>query len=85
VPAGRTAWFNSIVTPSGLGSDGATIVFQGQTISFSADNNALGVKPVDSNAQNPYPNSGHAGMPESFKPYATRAQQHESLTGLHPS
>ncbi|MDQ5858482.1 MAG: hypothetical protein M3542_09450, partial [Acidobacteriota bacterium] len=29
--------------------------------------NALGIKPVDGNAQNPYPNSDHAGTPENFK------------------
>jgi hypothetical protein len=36
---------------------------------FSADYNALAVKPVDDKVQNPYLNSDHAGTPETFKPY----------------
>jgi SdrD B-like domain len=36
---------------------------------FGADYNALGVKPVDGSAANPYPNSHHAGTPENFKDY----------------
>jgi hypothetical protein len=31
--------------------------------------NAVGIKPVDGSAQNPYANSDHAGTPENFKPY----------------
>jgi hypothetical protein len=37
--------------------------------SFSADNNLLGVKPVDANKKNPYLNSDHAGTPENFKQF----------------
>jgi hypothetical protein len=33
---------------------------------FSADYNALGVKPVDDNKRNPYLNDDHAGTPENF-------------------
>lgn len=33
---------------------------------FSPDYNALGVKPVDGSAVNPYANSHHAGTPENF-------------------
>ena len=36
---------------------------------FSTDYNALGVKPVDGSAANPYPNSHHAGTPENFTDY----------------
>jgi hypothetical protein len=32
---------------------------------------AVGIKPVDGSAQNPYPNSDRAGTPENFKPYVT--------------
>lgn len=38
---------------------------------FSADYNALGVKPVDDNHASQYQNSDHAGTPENFKPYVT--------------
>jgi hypothetical protein len=38
---------------------------------FSTDGAALGVKPVDGDQSNPYPNSDHAGTPESFKQYVT--------------
>jgi hypothetical protein len=34
---------------------------------FSADYNALGVKPVDDNKKNPYLNNDHAGTPENDK------------------
>jgi hypothetical protein len=34
---------------------------------FAPDSNAIGVKPVDGDKKNPYPNSDHAGTPESFK------------------
>jgi hypothetical protein len=37
--------------------------------SFSADPNSVGAKPVDGSISNPYPNSDHAGTPESFKAY----------------
>jgi hypothetical protein len=33
---------------------------------FSTDNNALNVKPVDSNKLSQYPNSDHAGTPEAY-------------------
>jgi hypothetical protein len=36
---------------------------------FSADYNALGVKPVDDNDASAYQNSDHAGTPENFKPF----------------
>lgn len=36
---------------------------------FSADYNAIGVKPVDGDKLNPYHNSDHAGTPENFKSY----------------
>jgi len=38
---------------------------------FSTDDSVLGVKPVDGGQSNPYPNSDHAGTPESFKPFVT--------------
>jgi len=37
--------------------------------SFSTDNNALSVKPVDSNSLSAYTNSDHAGTPEAFKAF----------------
>src|SRR5262249_55626091 len=37
--------------------------------SFSPDNNALGVKPIDANTGSIYLNSDHAGTPENFKPF----------------
>jgi hypothetical protein len=36
---------------------------------FSLDYNLLGVKPVDGNSQNPYPNGDLAGTPENFKTF----------------
>ncbi len=38
---------------------------------FSADYNALGVKPVDDNHASIYQNSDHAGTPENFRAYVT--------------
>jgi hypothetical protein len=38
---------------------------------FSTDNNALGVKPVDDNQASQYKNSDHAGTPENFKSSVT--------------
>jgi hypothetical protein len=38
---------------------------------FSTDNNALNVKPVDSNSASAYHNSDHAGTPEAFKAFVT--------------
>ncbi len=38
---------------------------------FSTDNNALGVKPVDDNQASQYKNSDHAGTPENFKSFVT--------------
>ncbi|MGA7274909.1 MAG: hypothetical protein WBX14_08715 [Candidatus Udaeobacter sp.] len=38
---------------------------------FDADPSNLGVKPVDANSQNPYPNSDKAGTPENFKSFVT--------------
>lgn len=35
--------------------------------SFSSDNNALGVKPIDAGSGSLYMNSDHAGTPEDFK------------------
>jgi len=39
--------------------------------SFSADYNALGVKPVDDNKASQYQNSDHAGTPEDYKDFVT--------------
>lgn len=39
--------------------------------SFSTDYNALGVKPVSVNTQNPYNNQDIAGTPENFKAFVT--------------
>jgi len=36
---------------------------------FDADPTNLGVKPVDGNSQNPYPNGDLAGTPENFKQF----------------
>ena len=36
---------------------------------FSPDNNALNVKPLDSNSATAYKNSDHAGTPEAFKSF----------------
>jgi SdrD B-like domain len=36
---------------------------------FSTDYNALGVKPIDGSAANPYANSHHAGTPENFNDF----------------
>jgi len=38
---------------------------------FSTDNNALGVKPVDDNQASQYKNADHAGTPENFKSFVT--------------
>ncbi len=45
----------------------ATAVYK----SFSADYNALNVKPVDDNQASAYRNSDHAGTPEAFTAYVT--------------
>jgi hypothetical protein len=39
--------------------------------SFSTDNNALGVKPVDDAKTSVYKNADHAGTPENFKTFVT--------------
>jgi len=39
--------------------------------SFSTNYNAIGVKPVDGNAQNPYNNNDQAGAPENYKSSVT--------------
>jgi hypothetical protein len=39
--------------------------------SFSTDNNALGVKPVDNNSLSAYKNGDHAGTPEAYKSFDT--------------
>ena len=39
--------------------------------SFSSDNNALGVKPVDDDKASAYKNPDHAGTPENFKTFVT--------------
>jgi hypothetical protein len=39
---------------------------------FSSDNNALGIKPVDDNKASSYKNSDHAGTPENFKSSVTQ-------------
>ena len=39
--------------------------------SFSTNYNAIGVKPVDGNAQNPYNNNDQAGSPENYKSSVT--------------
>lgn len=36
---------------------------------FSSNHNALGVKPVDGDQKNPYPNKDRAGTPENFKSF----------------
>lgn len=36
---------------------------------FSSDYNAVGAKPIDGSAANPYANSDHAGTPENFKAF----------------
>jgi hypothetical protein len=40
-----------------------------RNVNFSADYNALGVKPVDDNKASVYQNADHAGTPENFRPY----------------
>jgi hypothetical protein len=56
---------------------------------FSADYNALGVKPVDDKVHNPYLNADHAGTPENFKPFviggATGGGGHNYTGGLGPT
>jgi hypothetical protein len=37
--------------------------------SFSSDPAAIGVKPIEGSALNPYPNSDHVGTPENFKAF----------------
>lgn len=65
------------ITWSGtISSDTATASLQWQWgaavyTSFSADYNAVGVKPVDDNKASVYKNSDHAGTPENFKAYVT--------------
>jgi len=39
--------------------------------SFSSDNNALGVKPVDDSKTSVYQNADNAGTPENFKTFVT--------------
>ncbi|MEK9137058.1 MAG: hypothetical protein AAB393_08045, partial [Bacteroidota bacterium] len=38
----------------------------------NVSNGGLGVKPIDGNKQNPYPNSDNAGTPESIKSYVIK-------------
>jgi hypothetical protein len=77
VPVGGLPGGINPVTWSGRFSSstpGATVEWQwGAAVytQFSTDSAALGVKPVDGDKSNPYPNSDHAGTPENFKPFVT--------------
>lgn len=53
---------------------------------FSTDYNALGVKPVSANTENPYNNNDIAGTPENFKAFVTdgaRGGGGSNYTGNH--
>jgi hypothetical protein len=77
VPAGGLGGGINPVTWSGtFSSDMQAVTVEWQWgaavyTQFSTDDAELGVKPVDGNQSNPYPNSDHAGTPESFKKYVT--------------
>lgn len=54
--------------------------------SFSADNTTLGVKPMDSDHDNPASNHDDAGTPENFKTFiipGARSKRHTNYTGSY--
>ena len=76
VPAGGLVGGINPVTWSGTFISSAPVTAQwkwGAAVytQFSTDEAAVGAKPVDGAKANPYPNSDHAGTPESFKDFVT--------------
>jgi len=75
VPAGGWPGGINPVTWTGTyetNATGVTVQWQWATAvytQFTTNYGNLGVKPVDSNTENVYPNSDHAGTPENYKPY----------------
>lgn len=74
VPVNIPGGTNPVVWSGDFSSSGGAFCINWQWAaavytSFSSDNNALGVKPVDSNSASIYLNSDHAGTPESFKTF----------------
>jgi hypothetical protein len=71
-PAGLPGGINPVTWAGNFSSDQGGVSFQWKWAAavyctFSDDLNALGVKPIDGSANNPYANSDHAGTPENFK------------------
>jgi hypothetical protein len=76
VPANLPGGINPVTWSGTISTDtpGAKLQWQWAAAvytSFNADNNLLGVKPVDANKKNPYLNSDHAGTPENYKQFVT--------------
>src|SRR4029077_6526196 len=74
IPANLPGGINPVTWSGTISSDGREGRAQWQWAAavytnFNADNNLLGVKPVDANKQNPYLNSDHDGTPENFKSF----------------
>ena len=74
VPANIPGGLNPVTWSGTITSDtpGVTICWQWAAAvytTFSSDNNALGVKPVDDSKASIYKNSDHAGTPENFKQF----------------
>jgi hypothetical protein len=72
VPNGLPGGINPVTWGGNFTTDtpGVTVNWQWAAAvykQFSADNNALGVKPVDDNHASAYQNSDHAGTPEVYK------------------
>lgn len=76
LPAGFPGGINPVTWSGQFSANDSAATLQWQWAaavytSFSSNNNALGVKPVDDNSASIYHNSDHAGTPESFKSSVT--------------
>jgi hypothetical protein len=74
LPAGLPGGIKNVTWQSQVSSDTAGLTVNWQWAAavyshFSADESALGVKPVDDNHLGVYHNSDHAGTPEQFKSF----------------
>ena len=74
VPANLPGGISNITWSGTISSDTPGVSIQWKWAAavytnFSADYNALGVKPVDDNKASQYKNSDHGGTPENFKAY----------------
>jgi hypothetical protein len=93
VPAGLPGGINPVLWSGTFSSDTTGLQFQWKWAAavytaFNADLNALGVKPIDGDKNNPYDNADHAGTPEDYKGFVTggaRGGGGSNFTGSYSS